>query len=74
MKKRHKALMVIGVGALVYGIGLMTGVSFLNSFKGQDAQQQNIAASKAMHIQTETTQELAKRLVEIHPAAGASQE
>ena len=70
MKKRHKALLVVCSGALVYGIGIMLGVSFLNGSNDPNNQQQNLATSKPSYIPTEDPENLSKWLSEIHPAAG----
>ena len=38
MKKRYKAIMIIVFGALIYGIGILLGVSFLASDYSQKNQ------------------------------------
>ena len=73
VKKRHKAMMVIGAGALVYGIGIKMGVSFLNGNNSHNTQQQNIATSKPSYIPTDNPESLSKWVAEIHPAAGTSE-
>ncbi len=73
MKTRHKAIMLIAAGALVYSIGIMMGVSFLNGDSSQQTQQNNIATPKPSYIPTDNPEKLSKWVSEIHPAAGENE-
>ena len=73
MKKRYKTIGIIGAGALVYGIGVIMGVSLLNGDNSQQTKTQRIAQSKPSYIQTEDQDALTKWVDEIRPAAGNSE-
>lgn len=68
MKKRHKTAILVAAGALVYSIGIMSGVSFLNN-AGTD---QNTAAISS-HVETKSEAEIGQIVSEIEPAAGTEQ-
>jgi hypothetical protein len=70
MKKRYKAVMIIGVGALVYGVGIMMGVSFLSGDKSQT--QPNVASSVPSMESMGDSDILSKWVANIQPAAGES--
>ena len=70
MKKRYKAILTVGFGFLVYGVGIMLGVSFLGNNDSIQDHQQQVATSKASYMPTESPESLSKWVAEIHPAAG----
>jgi hypothetical protein len=71
MKKRYKSLVVIGAGALVYGIGVMFGISFLDGSMSSKANQPQTAA-KSSYRPSENPEALSKWLNDIQPAAGGA--
>lgn len=62
--------MIVGVGALVYGVGIMMGVSFLSGKNTTNNLQPDIATKKPSYLPTKNPENLSKWLAEIHPAAG----
>ncbi|MBU1682519.1 hypothetical protein KJ742_01090 [Patescibacteria group bacterium] len=73
MKKRHKAIVVIGVGVLIYGLGVALGISFLGGNKSPQYHQPNLANQKPSYMPTESPESVSKWLAEIKPAAGGNE-
>ena len=69
MRKTHKALILMGVGAVAYGIAIVYGCSFLDGSMSSKANNSETAATN-IHAPANNPEELSKWLTDIKPAAG----